>query len=96
MNELEIIAKRRVWRRVLLAGILVFVISLLTLVSMYMAGMAEAKSMSGVDSEIELEIAALSARNQVIFQAAKWTLPIAILGSLLMNIARYKLRKLKK
>lgn len=96
MNDSNIIAKQRFWRRVLVAGILILVVSLLTLVSLYLSGMADVKAKSVDSSELELEIALLSARNQILFTAVKWTLPIAIAGSLMMNVARYQLRKLKK
>jgi magnesium-transporting ATPase (P-type) len=96
MTESEMIAKRRFWRRVLIAGILILVISLLTLVSLYLSGMADVKAKLVESSELELEIALLSARNQILFTAVKWTLPIALAGSLMMNLARYQLRKLKK
>ena len=96
MNDSNIIAKQRFWRRVLVAGILLLVISLLTLVSLYLSGMADVKAKLVDSSELELEIAILSERNQILFTAAKWTLPIAIAGSLMMNVARYQLRKLKK
>ena len=96
MDDLEIENKRKFWRRVLIAGILVLVIALLMMVSLYLSGMSDAKAKAGAGSEIELEIAMLSARSQLLRSAAKWALPVAILASLMMNVARYKLRKLKK
>lgn len=70
------------------------VIGLMMMVTLYLSGIAEAKAKSDASSEIELEIAALSARNQVLFKAVQWTIPLAFLGSLMMNLARYKLRKI--
>ena len=58
--------------------------------------MSDVKELAGTGSEIELEIAMLSARSQLLISAGKWTLPFAILASLMMNVSRYKLRKLKK
>ncbi len=67
MNELEIESKRRFWRRVLIAGILVLVIALLAMVRMYLSGMTDAKA--GADSEVGQEIAMLAARSRVLFEA---------------------------
>jgi uncharacterized BrkB/YihY/UPF0761 family membrane protein len=96
VNESEIESKRRFWRRVLAAGILVLILALLMMVSLYLSGMADVKTKAGLSSEIEQEIAVISARKQLLVSAAVWTLPFAILASLMMNVARYKLRKLKK
>ncbi len=96
MNESDIDNKRKFWRRVLIAGVLVLLLALLMMVSLYLSGMSDAKAQAGADYEWEQEIAMLAARNQLLLSAGKWTLPFAILASLMMNVARYKLRKLKK
>lgn len=66
------------------------------LLALYLSEMSEIRSQAGLGSELEVEIAVLEARKEVIVWAAKWTLPFALLGSLATNIARYRLRKLKK
>jgi uncharacterized BrkB/YihY/UPF0761 family membrane protein len=96
MNELEINNKRRFWRRVLIAGILVLLLALLMMVSLYLLGMSDVREQAGMGSEWEQEIAMLSARSELLSSAGKWTLPFAILASVMMNVSRYKLRKLKK
>ncbi|MFT5906183.1 MAG: uncharacterized BrkB/YihY/UPF0761 family membrane protein [Cryomorphaceae bacterium] len=96
MDDLEIDNKCKFWRRVLILGILVLVLALLTMVSLYLSGMSDAKAQAGADYEWEQEIAMLAARSELLLSAGKWTLPFAILASLMMNVARYKLRKLKK
>lgn len=96
MDDLEIDNKCKFWRRVLILGILVLVLALLMMVSLYLSGMSDAQAQAGADYEWEQEIAMLAARSELLLSAGKWTLPFAILASLMMNVARYKLRKLKK
>lgn len=71
-------------------------LSLLMMVTLYLSGMSDAKAQAGADSEWIQEIAMMEARSRLLSSAGKWTLPFAILASLMMNVARYKLRKLKK
>lgn len=94
MNDVEIAKQRKFWKKVLISGIMTLILAILIGVVIYLTGMREAAA--GADSEIEREIATLGARSAVLFKAAIWMLPIAIIASLLMNVARYKLRKLKK
>jgi uncharacterized BrkB/YihY/UPF0761 family membrane protein len=96
MNELEINNKRRFWRRVLIAGFVVLLLALLIMVSLYFSGMSDVREQAGMGSEWEQEIAMLATRSELLSSAGKWTLPFAILASLMMNVSRYKLRKLKK
>lgn len=95
-DVLEIKEKRAFWHKVLIAGILIVFISLLTLVVLYFSGMNAAKADMALESDLEMAIAEHAARYSVISDAAKWTLPFAILGSLVLNVARFRLRKLKK
>ncbi len=93
---MSITSRIRYWRRVLFGGLLLVIFSLVMLVSLYLSGMAKAKAQADTSSDLELQIVLLAHRNQILHDAAKWTLPSAILGSLCLNLARYKLRKLKK
>ncbi|MGJ8657379.1 MAG: hypothetical protein ACSHX6_13100 [Akkermansiaceae bacterium] len=96
MNALEIDRKRRFWRRVLVVGIMVIVIALMAIVAMYASGMADARVAVANGSEMEQEIALLGARRELLFGVVKWLAPTGLLSSLMINVARYKLRKLKK
>jgi uncharacterized BrkB/YihY/UPF0761 family membrane protein len=88
--------KQKFWQRLLIAGILILVLALLMMVTIYLSGMSTVKEEAGVGSETDLDIAMLSARSELLQSAGKWTLPFAILASVMMNVSRYKLRKLKK
>lgn len=96
MSELNIESRQKFWRYFLVAGILVLVLALLTMVLLYLSGIAEVKAQAGENSEMGQEIAMLEARDRLLYSAGKWMLPFAILASLMMNVSRYKLRKLKK
>jgi uncharacterized membrane protein (UPF0182 family) len=76
-------------------GILVLILALVMMVSLYLSGMADVKAKAGAGSELEMDIAIIDARTQLLVSSAQWTLPFAILASLMMNVARYRLRKLK-
>ena len=94
MADVDIEVKRRFWRRVLIAGILLLVVTACVVFVMYSRGMAEFSSVGG--SELEREIAMVSGRRELLLRIAKWLLPVAILSSLMMNVARFRLRRLKK
>ncbi len=97
MNEImEIDQKRAFWRRVLMVGVLIVVVSLLTMVALYCSGVNTAKANADLWSDFDMDIAEHAAKYGVISKAAKWTLPFAILGLLVLNIARFRLRKLKR
>lgn len=96
MSALGIVGKRKFWRRVLISGILFLVVALLAMVWMYQSGMAEARAGVMNGSEMEQEIAMMTARRGLLFTVGKWLLPSGLLSSLMINVARYRLRKLKK
>lgn len=101
MAELEevregISRKRLFWRRVLWAGIAFFMLLSVLALLHYFYKMGEVKSSAGRFSQIEGEIHQFAARRVVVFEILKWFVPCAIISSLWMNVARWKLRKFKK
>jgi hypothetical protein len=96
MNVYDIEKKRKFWRRVVITGVVVLFLGVATVVWTYLSVMNEARSGAGDGSEMEQEIAMLNARNGLFFTLSKWLVFFGLLASLLINVARYKLRKLKK
>ena len=94
MTDIDIAGKRGFWQRVLIAGVLLLLVAICVMCLMYSRGMAE--SGSGEFTDMEREIVMVSGRSELLLRNAKWLLPVAILSSLMMNMARFRLRKLKK
>lgn len=88
--------KRVFWSRVLIAGILIVVLSIVMMVVLYFSGMNAARADAADLSDLDVEISELSARAGVISNAASWSLPVAFVGSLILNVSRCRLRKLRK
>ena len=94
MLNTEIARKRVFWRRVLMAGILILVISLGLIAWQYMGMMSHDEVVSS--SDLEREISEVASRRAFMVDVGRWILPVGVVCSLMVNVARYRLRKLKK
>ena len=69
-------------------------ISLLALVVLYFSGMNTTMKDVVHGSDVDMGIAEHAVRYTVMYESAKWTLPLAILGLLALNVGRFRLRRL--
>ncbi len=96
VDEEGILTKRVFWRRVLWSGICLFMLLSVLAVFQYLYKMGEVKDavvgLSAQEEDIEL----LTSRRVVVLTVVKWFVPCTILGSVWVNVARWRLRKLKK
>jgi len=96
LNEDELRKKRKFWRIIFWSGAAFFIFMFHIAMIKYSSAMTEAREVTSKLGDDMAEIAMFSERRTILIDSLKWFLPFAILASLWINVARYRLRKLKK
>ena len=96
LDDEKISKKRLFWRWVFWAGIGFFLFISLVTMTRYSSSMGEVKELIVKMSDLEAEMTLLTERRKVLMDGLKWFIPYAIVASVWINVARYRIRKLKK
>ena len=88
--------KRLFWKRVFWAGIGFFVLIVLVTWYKYTSALGVTEESASRLPDDAAEIALHGERRRVMLDSLIWFIPWGIVASLWINVARYRLRKLKK
>ena len=88
--------KRKFWIVVFWAGIGFFLITAMLATGRYVSSVSELKQ--GVINlpDLEAQIMLVNDQRTELIRALKWFIPFAIVASVWINLARYRMRKFKK
>lgn len=96
LSEESISKKRKFWVVVFWAGVGFFVVTAMMASARYTSSIRELKDTADSLSSLEAEIMLVTKRRTELMVALKWFIPFAIVASVWINLARYRMRRLKK
>ncbi len=96
MSDLGGVKARKRWFVLLLMGILVLVLGIGVMLWLLILGVSDDGHGGGASDDVRREIAQLQRGNDYLLIMVRWVVPFLVLATVMINVARFKLRKLKK